>query len=279
VPMLRGAVEGFRAIASVAAWERGRAQRLADGPRRAAWPALAADRAPWGHEPAATATRTAAPAPRPLSERDSLALLAAAGVPVTPARAAGSADGAVAAAAELATLVAVKLDVVGLAHKSDVGGVRLGLGDADAVRRAASELLAIGTRLAGEGADIRGLLIEPMADPGLELIVGLTRDPQFGPVVLVGLGGILAEALDDVALALAPVGHDEALAMLDTLRGVRLLDGVRGGPAVDRAAIASIVVAVGRLGVERPDISEIDLNPVIAGPAGAIAVDALVVVS
>jgi acyl-CoA synthetase (NDP forming) len=116
-----------------------------------------------------------------------------------------------------------------------------------------------------------------MAEPGLELIVGMTRDPQVGPVVLVGLGGILAEALDDVAVGLAPIGRAEALAMLDGLRGSRLLDGLRGRPPIDRQAVADVVVAVGRLAAERSDIVEIDLNPVVAGPRGAVAVDALVV--
>ena len=129
----------------------------------------------------------------------------------------------------------------------------------------------------GAGATLRGLLVEPLAAPGLELLVGLTRDPGFGPIVLVGLGGVLAEALDDVVLALAPVGRQEALAMLDGLRGRRLLDGLRGVPAIDRDAVAGIVVAVARLGVDRPDIVEIDLNPVMASAAGAVVVDALVV--
>ena len=126
---------------------------------------------------------------------------------------------------------------------------------------------------------VRGLLVEPMASPGLELIVGLTRDRDFGPLVVVGLGGIFAEVLDDVVLRLAPVTPGEATAMLDDLRGARLLDGVRGRPAVDRAAIVEIIVAVGRLGIERPDIIAIDLNPVISGTAGTIAVDALVMTS
>jgi acyl-CoA synthetase (NDP forming) len=94
---------------------------------------------------------------------------------------------------------------------------------------------------------------------------------------MVGLGGVLAEVLDDVVLRLAPVTADEARAMLDELRGARLLDGIRGRPAADRAAIAEIIVAVARLGIERPDIVAIDLNPVISGPAGTLAVDALVV--
>ena len=277
IPMLRGTTEAFRAIASVAAWERVRERRLAAGPRRLEWTALAADRTMWGHDSSDLPAEP--PAPRPLGERESLALLAAAGVPVTAVRAASDVDAAVAAAAEIGGPVALKLDVVGLAHKSDVGGVRLGLRGEESVREAAGELLATGERLAGDGAEIRGLLVEPMAKPGLELIVGLTRDPQVGPVVLVGLGGILAEALDDVSVALAPVDADEALVMLDRLGGARMLEGVRGQPAVDRDAITAIVVAVSRLGVERTDILEIDLNPVIAGASGAIAVDALVVVS
>ena len=277
VPMLRGTTEAFGAIAAVAAWERGRERRAAGGPRRPDWPRLAADRTPWAREPGAP-DEAALPAPRALSERESLALLAAAGVAVTPALPAADADAAMAAAERLGGTVALKLDAAGLAHKSDIGAVRLGLTGDDAVRRGAGEVLALGRRLAADGVDVRGLLVEPMAEPGLELIVGLRRDRQFGPVVLVGLGGILAEALDDVALALAPLDRDEALAMLASLRGARVLDGFRGSPAVDRSAVADIVVAVGRIGVDRPDIVEVDLNPVIASPGGALAVDALVVV-
>jgi acetyltransferase len=117
-----------------------------------------------------------------------------------------------------------------------------------------------------------------MAESGVELILGLRRDPQFGPVVLVGLGGTLTEVLDDVAVRLAPLDIPAALSMLDQLRGARMLDGVRGRPPVDRAAVASMLVALGRLGVERPDVFEVDLNPVMASADGAVAVDALVVV-
>jgi hypothetical protein len=220
--------------------------------------------------PAATGTEA-------LPERESLALVAAAGVPVTALRAAPYARAAVAAARELGGEVALKLDVIGLTHKSDSGAVRLGLSGDDRVAAAADDLLALGRQLAASGLTVRGLLVEPMAPPGLELIVGLTRDPGFGALVMVGLGGVLAEVLDDVVLRLAPVTIDEALAMLDELRGARLLDGVRGRPAADRSALAGIIVAIGRLGVERPDIVAIDLNPVISGPAGTLAVDALVV--
>ena len=283
VPMLRGAVEAFTAIASVAAWESARARRLEGGPKRISWPALAADRTAWGHDTEPVGGRAAATSDdgaggTVLPERESLELLAAAGVPVVVARVAADIDGAVAAARSVGGPVALKLDAVGLAHKSDVGAVRLGLVGDDAVMAAARELLDLGQRLAAEGTvTIRGLLLEPMAPRGLELIAGLTRDPQFGPIVLVGIGGVLAEVLDDVALRLAPVSLDEAQLMLACLRGQRLLDGVRGRLAVDRAAVAAILVSLGELGLARPDISAIDLNPVIAGPGGATAVDALVV--
>jgi acetyltransferase len=278
VPILRGALEAFTAIAAVARWEARRdARREAGGPRREAWTRLAADRTTWGGEPLAPIT--VIPTTTVLSERESLGLLLAAGIPVTALREATDANAAVAAAREFGRPVTLKLDAIGLAHKSDVGAIRLGLsGDAE-VAAAADELLALGEILAASGVVVGGLIVEPMASPGLELIVGLIRDPDFGPLVVVGLGGVLAEVLDDVVIRLAPVTSEEATAMLDALRGARLLDGVRGRPAADRAAIAAIIVAVAQLGVDRPDIVAIDLNPVISSPAETIAVDALVVMS
>ncbi len=139
---------------------------------------------------------------------------------------------------------------------------------------AAAELLELGRRA---GLDVRGVVVEPLAAAGLELIVGMTRDPLFGPAVLVGLGGVYTEILDDAAIRLAPVGHETALEMLGSLRGAALLAGARGRSPIDRAAIAELIVAVGRLAWDRPDIVAIDLNPVIATAAGALAVDALVV--
>jgi acyl-CoA synthetase (NDP forming) len=181
---------------------------------------------------------------------------------------------AVAAARRFGGPVVLKLDAVGLAHKSDLGGVALGLRGDDAVYGAALTLLETGRR---HGLAVRGLLVEAMATPGVELIVGLRRDPQFGPAVVVGLGGILTEVLDDVAIRLAPLDEVAADAMLDELRGARLLRGVRGRRPVDRGALVAILVALGRLGMERPDLLEVDLNPVIASESGALAVDALVV--
>jgi acetate---CoA ligase (ADP-forming) len=280
VPILRGTVEAFTAIASVARWEAKQARRGDDGPARADWPALAADRTPWAYDASPPASSAS---PRPLPELESLALVATAGIPTTPVRPVPDAAGAVAAARDVGGSVALKLDVIGLGHKTDAGAVRLDLRGDDAVRDAATDLLALGARLAADGAagpglTVRGLLVEPMASPGLELIAGMRRDPQFGPIVVVGLGGVLTEVLDDVVLGLAPLSPAMAASMLAGLRGARVLDGVRGGPAVDRSAVAEVLVALGRLAAERPEIREIDLNPIVARPDGCVAVDALVVV-
>jgi acyl-CoA synthetase (NDP forming) len=281
-PLLRGAVEAFRAIASVAAWERRRDARPGRGPWREGWPALAAEAVSYGLDPAAApwteeSTRMAADRSLvALSERESLDLLRAAGLAVTSAIAVPDADAAVEAARPLGGhAIALKVDAIDLPHKTDLGLLHLGLTGDEAIRSAANELLATARR---HGVDVRGLLVEPMADPGVELIVGLQRDPSFGPAVVVGLGGVLAEVLDDIVIRLAPVAREEALAMLASLRAHPLLDGARGRPPVDRGAVADLIVGLSWLGVQRPEIVEVDLNPVIASPDGALAVDALVVV-
>jgi acyl-CoA synthetase (NDP forming) len=276
-PVLRGATAALAALRGVASWESAHARRIepgGPGPRRAAWPALAADRTPFAWDPAPHAPSDEGAAARALPERESLERLAEAGVPTIATSPADDPETAVAAWRELGRPVALKLDAPGLAHKSEVGGVVLLLDDEVAVRAAAAGLLHAGTGLA-DGT--RGLLVQPMAPRGIEMIVGARRDPQVGPLVVAGLGGVLAEALDDVAVALAPISAADATDLLGRLRGARLLDGFRGGPVVDRAAVGEVVAAVSRLIADDEEILEIDLNPVIAGPAGAVAVDALVV--
>jgi len=149
----------------------------------------------------------------------------------------------------------------------------VGLGDDEVVRTAADELLRLELP---PGATRRGLLVARQLD-GVELILGGRRDPSFGPIVLVGLGGILAEFLDDVAVRLAPVRPGDAESMLDELRGGQLLRGVRGRPGIDRAAVIEAIVALGALLDRDPAILEVDANPLISGPSGTAAVDALVV--
>nr|MBA3235729.1 acetate--CoA ligase family protein [Chloroflexota bacterium] len=273
-PLLRGALEAFRAIADVARWEGRHAARVGSGPWRHAWPALAADRTSYGADPAATPATRARATVTTLPERESLEFLASAGITVTAATPVVDAASAVEAARAFGGAVALKLDAAGLAHKSDLGGVVLGLRGDDEVHAAALDLLEVGRQ---RDLVVRGLLVEPMAAPGVELIVGLRRDPQFGPAVVLGLGGVLAEVMDDVTIRLAPLGEAAAMSMLDDLRGARVLRGVRGRPAIDRQALVDVLMAIGRLGADRADILEIDLNPVIASPTGALAVDALVV--
>ena len=241
IPALRGTVEASTAIARLAWWEARRARRLVDGPVRWAWPRLAVGRTAYGHDrPGAQAAATA---PRTLAERESLDLVRSAGIPVADTIPVVDADAAVGASERLGFPVVVKLDAAGLAHKSDIGGVVVGAADAETVRRAVSDVLDAGRRAE---ADVRGVLVQAMAQPGMELILGARRDAQFGPLVLAGLGGVLAEALDDVAIRLAPLTDADAAAMLSELRGAAILDGVRGRPAIDHPAVARAIVAARR---------------------------------
>jgi acyl-CoA synthetase (NDP forming) len=180
----------------------------------------------------------------------------------------------VAAAAEgLTPPLVVKAYGPGLVHKSDAGAVRLGLGSPVEAARAAAEIRAV---LVGSDVTIEGYLVEEQAPPGVEVIVGAVRDPSFGPVLLVGLGGVWTEVLHDTALRLCPITEDDARLMLSELHGAALLDGFRGSPAVDRDALVKVLLAVGGPGgvVESLDFQEFELNPVICTPEGAVAVDA-----
>ncbi len=280
VPILRGIASGLGAIPKLAWWERRHADRARRGPARAGWPALASTTPAYGHDqPARTSTRSHGNAPgRVIPERESLELLAAAGIPVVASiavegrSATGMLPRAVAAAEQLGWPVAVKLDAPGLAHKSDIGAVELGVAGPTQLAAALRRVLA-----AGRDHEPDGVLLQPMARRGVELIVGGRRDPQFGPLVFVGLGGIFTEVLDDVVLGLAPLHPDDALDMLAALRHSEVLDGARGRRPVNRRAVAGLLVALSDGLAHNPGWIEVDLNPVIAGPTDAIAVDALIV--
>src|SRR5262245_44533311 len=209
---------------------------------------------------------------RTLSEAASKDLLAAYGVPFAREAAAPDAAGAARAAEAIGFPVVVKLCGDAIAHKTERNLVRFGLGDAAAVRAAAAELLALARP---EDGPVE-LLVAEQVRGRRELIAGLVRDPQFGPCVVLGVGGIFAEALADVVLAAAPLSPAEALRMIDGLRTQRLLGPLRGEPAVERAALARILVGLGRLGVERPDVRSVDVNPLIVRDGQPVAVDALV---
>lgn len=178
-----------------------------------------------------------------------------------------------AVAEELGFPVALKILSPDISHKTEVGGVVLGLATHGEVARAAGAMLER-VRAARPGAQIQGVLVQPMVRMGKELLLGMVRDPQFGPLVMVGLGGIYVEVLDDTAARLAPMARAEALAMLDELRMAPLLRGVRGEPAVDRLALAETICRFGQMAADLPDLAEIEVNPLMAGPDGAVAVDA-----
>ena len=212
------------------------------------------------------------PAGVTLSEHASKALVARYGVPVPREALATDVAGAAGAAEAIGFPVVLKLCGDAIAHKTERNLVRLGLPDAAAVRAAAGELLALARPDDGHVQ----LLVAEQVRGRRELIAGLARDPQFGPCVVLGLGGIFTEALGDVGFAAAPLGTGEALRLIDGLRTQALLGRFRGEPAVDRDALARLLVGLGRLGQERADVRSVDLNPLIVRDGLPVAVDALV---
>jgi acyl-CoA synthetase (NDP forming) len=212
--------------------------------------------------------------PRLLLEPDARELLALYGVPGPPFRVVSTADEAAAAARDLGSPVALKLVSHEVVHKSELGAVLLGVDGPHAVVAGHEELVR--RARAVTSAPVR-VLVTPMIHGGIETVVGGFWDPQFGPVVMFGLGGIFVEALDDVVFRLAPIDRTEAEAMVGEIRGHGLFDGLRGRPRADVAALAEIIARVSALLAERPEIVELDLNPVFALERGAALADARIV--
>jgi acyl-CoA synthetase (NDP forming) len=215
----------------------------------------------------------------PLTEWDSKAILARYGVPRPVEHLATTEADAVAAAARIGGAVALKLQSPDILHKTEAGAVVLGASGADAVRAGYQAVLR-NAAAAQPRAAIQGVLVQAMARPGREIILGVTRHAGFGPILMVGLGGIHVEVLNDVAFAPAPLDEADAHALLDTLKGAALLAGVRGQPPADRAALARLMAALARFAADHAErIEEIDLNPVIVHPEGQglTIVDALIV--
>lgn len=215
-----------------------------------------------------------------LTEPEAKTLLEDVGLEVPVFRLASTPEAAVEAAEAIGYPVVVKVVSPAVQHKSEWAGgigVAVGLDDASAVRHAAGRI--------ADASDDRGLdgdlLVESAADTaaGTELLLGGTRHPSFGSTVTLGLGGIYAEAFDDVAHRLAPVTRSEVRGMLDEFAGARLLDGLRDRPAADVEAVVDAVVTVGDLLVDEPAIAEIDVNPLLATAESAVALDALVVLT
>ena len=210
-----------------------------------------------------------------LDESAGKKVLSAFGVPVPASRVANTPDGAAGLAADLKPPFVVKVLCSQAVHKSDLGGVRLGLTDADQIRKAAEDMLS-GWPSAAPAID--GFLVEEMAPAGQEVVIGGFRDPQFGPLIMVGLGGVFVEIFADVAFRVCPITPTDAEAMLDELKGKPLLDGARGSIPANKEALIDLMLRIGGdgglLAALGDEISELDINPVIVGADGAVAVDA-----
>jgi acetyl-CoA synthetase (ADP-forming) len=208
-----------------------------------------------------------------LSEYDAKKFLAERGIAVTKEIAAQTEQEAVAAAVEIGYPVVLKGVGASLTHKTELGLVALDLRSETELKEAYHKLVA------NNEVSVEEVLVQEMVAGAREFVVGLTHDANFGPTVMFGVGGIFSEALEDIAFRLAPINHDEAMQMMREIRGHKLLDAIRGKPAVDREALADILVAIGRIGAEVPEIREIDINPLKLRGASPVAVDALVVLA
>lgn len=251
----------MRAVAALATLQERRATSA-----RASAPPIDVD--------AARAAIAALPIDRALGLVDLAPVLGVIGIATVPALRVPDAEAATAAARTLGFPVALKIDSPDLSHKSDVGGVVLGLRHEAAIRAAAAAMLA---RIAEERPEARveGFVVQAMADPAArELLLGAVRDPQFGPLVVVGLGGIYVEVLRDTATCVAPIGAREAHAMLSQLRAAPILAGGRGRPAVDDRALAEAIARFSRLLSVDTTLAELEINPLLASPRGVCALDA-----
>lgn len=210
--------------------------------------------------------------PGVLTVEQALALCKAYGIPVTPLKVANDPEEAVQAADQLGYPVALKALATQLVHKSDMGGVTLGLVDAAAVRRESAAML---TRIAHPAR----LMVQRMVGDGLEVILGGKRDRSFGPVVMFGLGGTYVEVFNDVSFRVAPLSRTDAEEMIGEVRGKRLLDGVRGKPPMDQESLIKALLSLSCMLVDNPSITEVDINPLLVLEHGAAAVDARAVVA
>lgn len=213
---------------------------------------------------------------RNFTEPEARELLVKYGLPLSGFRVATDSQEAVAAATDLGFPVVLKIVSPDIVHKTDAGGVEVGLESPEAVR-SAYEAIVANARNYKEDADIHGVLVTPMAEKGLEVIIGAVRDPQFGPVVMFGLGGVLVEIFRDVSFRVTPLTEADALAMVEEIKSAPLLKGYRGDLPKDTQALVQALLTVSQVMEENPQIKEIDLNPVFVYEKGIVAVDARII--
>ena len=211
-----------------------------------------------------------------LTEVESKALLKKAGIPVVEAKLARSKKAAISISNEMGFPVVLKISSPDVVHKSDSGGVKLGLANATQVGKAYTEIIS-SVKQAYAKAQIEGVSVQPMAPPGVEVIVGMSKDPQFGPVLMFGLGGILVEVLKDVSFRIVPVTTRDAREMIREIKGYPVLEGYRGQKPASIPALEKLIVKVSQFVEKNPHIKELDLNPIFAYPDKAVAVDARII--
>ena len=211
-----------------------------------------------------------------LTEVESKELVAGVEIAVVPTRLATSRDDAVAMATEMGFPAVLKVASPDILHKSDIGGVKVGLADADAVGIAYDEIMAA-AKAASPDARVHGVSVQPMAASGVEVIIGASKDPQFGAFLMFGLGGVLVEVLKDVAFRLVPLTPRDARQIVREIKGYPLLEGYRGTPPVDVGALEETLLKLSAFLDEHEEIKELDLNPIFAYPHGLSAVDARVI--
>jgi len=211
-----------------------------------------------------------------LTEIESKELLKDAGIPVVEAKLAKTKVEAISISKKIGFPVVLKVVSPDITHKSDIGGVKLGLKNGAQVGRAYSEILAA-VKKHQRKAKIVGVSVQKMVRPGVEIIIGMTKDPQFGPVMMFGLGGILVEVLKDVSFKIVPLVKRDARDMIREIKGYPVLEGYRGQEPADIPYLEGLILKVSEFIEKTPEIKELDLNPVFAYKDGAIAVDARVI--
>lgn len=211
-----------------------------------------------------------------LTEVEAKQVLKEAGLQVTDTRLAKDKAEALALAGELGYPVVLKIVSPDIVHKSDVGGVKLGLADADAVGAAYDEIVAA-AKQAVPSANIHGVSVQAMAAPGTEIILGMSKDPQFGPVLMFGLGGIMVEILKDVAFRIVPLTRRDARSMIHEIKGFPVLNGYRGQEPADLEKLEDTLLKLSEFVQQHDEIKEIDLNPIFAYKDGLTAVDARII--
>ena len=211
-----------------------------------------------------------------LTETEAKQILQDIGIDTAMAQLAMSADEAVQAAEAIGFPVVLKISSVEIVHKSDVGGVKLNLQSADDVRQAYQDIMQSVTEREPT-AQVEGVAVQSMAKPGTEVIIGMSKDVSFGPVLMFGLGGVMVEILKDVAFRIVPLNERDAEDMIRDIKGFPVLDGYRGTDPADLDALKHILRTLSDFVAETPAVKEIDLNPIYAYPNGALAVDARII--